>query len=123
GAMMEPARLPIACDLSVLTDQERRDLEALANQIFPRADRAVDLPDGYALGFSDARADLLADVAAFIALDRLCCAFLRHALVVDAGPGVAWLELTGGPGAKEAIASDLRDLLSYDLTSAPARLG
>lgn len=44
-------------------------------------------------------------------LDRRCCGFLRHSLVVDAGAGPIWLELVGGDGAKAAIAADVARLL------------
>ena len=99
---------PIECDLSVLSREQREQLAALTDRLFPLTDDVRELPDGYALGFTDAPAELLSDAAVFIALDRLCCAFLRHGLTVDPGPGVAWLELTGGPDAKEAIADDIR---------------
>ncbi|HSK96081.1 MAG TPA: hypothetical protein VK891_05635 [Euzebyales bacterium] len=114
---------PIVCDLSVLSAAQRARLEDVAGRVLPRADRLRELADGYAVGFIDAPADLLADLAAFIALDRLCCAFLRHALVSDPGPGLTWLELTGGPGAKEAIADDILTSVPGELTAATSGAG
>lgn len=102
---------PIMCDLSLLTDEQRHRVEELARRRFPQADEVHELTDGYALAYADASPELLADLAEFIALDRLCCAFLRHALVADAGPGRVRLELTGGPGAKEALRSDILGLV------------
>jgi hypothetical protein len=98
--------------------QGRERLAALGDKLFPTAQDVRDLPDGYALGYHDAPPELFAELAEFIALDRLCCAFLRHSLVSDPGRGTVWFEFTGGQGAKEAIASDLAQLLSDDLAAA-----
>lgn len=118
--MPTPTR-PIVCDLSVLSAEQRARVEELARERFALASALRELPDGYAVGFADASPDVLADLAEFIALDRLCCPFLRHALVSDAGTDFAWLELTGGAGAKDAIASDVLALLPPDLAGAPNR--
>ena len=117
----------IACDLTVLPDGGRERVTALAGMLIPMAEEVRDLPDGYALGYHDAPPGLLSELAEFIALDRLCCPFLRHGLVSDAGAGTVWLELTGGPGAKAAIAGDVAQLLPDDLAivtgSHPERKG
>lgn len=110
--------IPILCDLSALSEDQRDRVTALARRMLPRADQLKVLPDGYALGFSDASAEQLADLAELIALDRRCCAFLRHGLVCDPGPGITWLELTGGPGAKDAITDEILQLVSTAVAAA-----
>jgi hypothetical protein len=109
---------PIACDLSVLTEAEREAITTGGKSLFAMATELRAMPDGFALGFEQASADTLRKLAEFIAYDRLCCAFLRHALVSEPGRGTTWLEMTGGPGAKEAIAADLLALVRPDVARA-----
>lgn len=108
---------PIACDLSVLSDRQRDRLEELGS-VLSRVDHIEELDDGYALAFVDASIGLILELAEFVALDGLCCAYMRHAVVCDAGPGLTWLELTGAPEAKQAIAADIGRLVPGDLFTA-----
>ena len=108
----------LACDLTVLPTGGIERLTTLSGTLFTIAREARELPDGYAIGFHEATPALLAELAEFISLDRLCCAFLRHSLVSEPGPGSIWLEVTGPEGAKEAIGSDLARLLPDQLTVA-----
>ena len=96
--------LPVACTLTepelaarragVLAAIRRDQLEARW------------LPDGVALRFAPA-ADRLAALAAFVDLERRCCAFLRFRLTVEPGEGPIWLELTGPPGTRDFLAAEL----------------
>jgi hypothetical protein len=108
----------IACDLTALPDGGRERVAALSGKLFAMVRHVRDLPDGYALGFEDASAELFSELADFIALDRLCCSFLRHGLVSEPGRGTVWLELRGQQGAKEAIARDVARLLPNDPSGA-----
>jgi hypothetical protein len=105
----------LACDLTVLPSGGLERLTRLGGTLFAMAREARELPDGYAIGFHGATPELLAELAEFISLDRVCCAFLRHSLVSEPGPGTIWLELAGPEGAKEAIAGDLARLLPDEL--------
>lgn len=121
---MSDETLAIECDLTALPDGGRERVTALGYRLFPMVREVRDLPDGYALGYHDASPELVSDLAEFIALDSICCAFVRHALVADPGRGTVWLEFTGGPtGAKEAIASDLARFLADDLAVAAGLTG
>lgn len=115
---MPPTEPPIVCDLSVLTDRERLRVEGIARARFAEVDALRELPDGYRIGFGEASPQLIADLAEFVALDRLCCPFLRHALVSEPGDTRIWLELTGPTGAAAAIAEDLLGLLPDDVRRA-----
>ena len=103
---------PLVCDLSKLTVSERRRLEAVVAELFPIANEVRALPYGYALGYLEASADTISKMAEFIAYDRLCCGFLTHALVSEPLEGITWLRITGGDGAKEVIAADVKRLVS-----------
>jgi len=48
---------------------------------------------------------LLGDLFTLIQLEHQCCSFLKFSLIVEAGNGPVWLELTGPPGTKEFLAS------------------
>lgn len=112
---MPPTEPPIVCDLPALTDLENQRADVLARTRFAEADELHELPDGYRLGFVDPSTQLIADLAEFLALDRRCCAFLRHALVSEPGDTRVWLEFTGGPGVGPAIGEILAGLVPDDI--------
>jgi len=95
------AELPVACTLAGPELAARR-AGALA-AIRRDQQEARWLPDGVALRFA-AGPDRL---AAFIELERQCCAFLRFRLTIESGGGPVWLELTGPPGTGEFLAAEL----------------
>lgn len=101
---MTATDLPIVCDVTALSADQRSRLDTLIATVIAAPDEVRELPDGYALRYADPSVELLADLTEFVGLDRQCCAFVRYRLTCEPGPGAAWLELTGAPGAKEAIA-------------------
>lgn len=108
---------PIACDLTVLTDEQRDRVMSLAVELFGRATSIEVLDDGYDVVWDDTTTDTVVDLAEFVAYDALCCAFLDHTITVDAGPGATHLRLTGREGAREAMAADFAPLLPPDLAA------
>jgi heme-degrading monooxygenase HmoA len=115
------AATPIACDLTVLTPQQRDRLSELSQRVLSRVDNVHELDDGYALQIADASDDLVVELAEFVALDRHCCAYMRHAVICEAGPGATWLELTGPPGSRDAIAADVGRLVPEDVFAMASR--
>ncbi|HEX7265301.1 MAG TPA: hypothetical protein VF383_14090 [Candidatus Dormibacteraeota bacterium] len=107
---MNPSPPALACDLSTLTDDQRIRLIAVSAEVFGAASEVRELPNGFALAYRHASPELIAKVAEFIAYDRLCCAFLEHAMVSEPAGGPMWLKISGGRGAKEVIADDVRRL-------------
>jgi hypothetical protein len=114
--MAEPSEA-FVCDLTVMTHEQRDRLIANARELFAAAGEVRDLADGYALGYANAPAELLSRMAEFIAFDRLCCPFVRHALVVEPHGATTWLELTGGVGVKDAIRADVLRLLPQGIAT------
>ena len=98
------AELPVACTLTEPELAARRT--GVLAAIRRDQQEARWLPDGVALRFS-AEPDRLAMLAAFIDLERRCCAFLRFRLTVEPGGGPVWLELTGPPGARDFLAAEV----------------
>jgi hypothetical protein len=118
---MTESRPAFACDLSRLTNDERQRLTDLSRALFAAVEEARPRPDGFALRLPEdptLMPTLMAQAAEFLRYDHLCCGFLRHALVIEAGDGPPWLELTGPPGAKQAIAGDLARLLRPGVAAA-----
>lgn len=120
--MTDRDQLPIVCDLSALTDAERRQVATLAEEVFGLADRVEVIHDGivegYDVGFSVATTDLLTKIGEFIAYDHRCCAFLDHALIADAGAESVHLRLTGPEGSVAALRNDVAALLPPDVAAA-----
>lgn len=98
------AELPVACSL---TQPELAERRAGVLAAVRRSQEEVRwLPDGVALRFA-AEPGALAMLAAFIELERRCCAFLRFRLTVEPGAGPVWLELTGPPGTRDFLDAEV----------------
>ena len=94
--------LPIACSLPAPEFQVRR------TEVLQKARAAAlevkEKEDGFAYRFPS-NESLLVDLSALIQLEHQCCPFLKITLIVEAGAGPIWLELTGPPGTKEFLSS------------------
>src|SRR5258708_38564506 len=96
------ADLPIACTLTAPELQERRS--KLLETVRAAALEIKETADGFAYRFPSDDS-LLADLFTVIRLEHQCCPFLRFSLIVEAGSGPVWLELTGPTGTKEFLKS------------------
>jgi hypothetical protein len=94
----------IACDLTALNAVERERRRLLAAKIHKAVAGRRELADGYALRIARDKvsADELED---WIGLERRCCPFLRFAPAQEGDD--FWLHLTGGPGVKEFLKSEM----------------
>ena len=94
--------LPIACSLTA------PELQARRTEVLQKARAAAlevrELDDGFAYRFPS-NDSLLADLATLIQLEHQCCPFLKISLIVEAGNGPIWLQLTGPSGTKEFLKS------------------
>jgi len=82
----------IACSLTTPELQERRS--KLLEKVRAAALEVNETVDGFAYRFPSDDS-LLADLLTVIQLEHQCCPFLRFSLIVEAGNGPVWLELTG----------------------------
>ena len=122
--MTDPQLIPVACNVLLPRDREEKDhawtqVRNAVTAVTPRR-------DGFALSLSAPR-PVLEAIGKLVALERECCRFLHIRLdVPPSKPGDGepiQLMLTGGPGAKELLASALRDLgLAVPPDRGPARL-
>ncbi len=100
----EAGRLVIACDLSALTDDQRRRRGTLAEALRGGILEVTELPFGYAFHL-DPNATTAQQVEDLIALERLCCSFLSFATRIDVANERLVLEITGGNGVKAFVAA------------------
>ncbi len=89
----------IACSLG---EEELRQRQAVARDLFALAQHVDELPDGYAWRFPG-EGDWQARLLDFVAAERRCCGFFRIELVFEPGLGPVVLSLRGPPGTKAFI--------------------
>ncbi len=96
--------LPVCCTLPDAALARRR--EELLDAFKPLVGAVVPLDDGYSFRL-DTGGALPAAVAEMIALERECCRFLRFVLRFEPDGGPVWLDVTGPPGTREFIETEL----------------
>ena len=102
---MSIAELPIACDLTALTPEERGRRQIVLGIITQTIIGRSELANGFELSFDTARVDLAA-VGEWIALERRCCPFLHFRMDIEPA-GKIILALTGGRGVKEFLRAEM----------------
>ena len=103
---------PIACDMSVLSPEQRETHLAASRELFSSLQAIHELSDGYEFRLSN-DPNTIVKVAEFISLERLCCPFLNFAMEVTAESGPVWLRLTGREGVKDFIREEISGLLGH----------
>lgn len=101
---------PIACDMSVLSpDQRLKHLET-SRELFSKVQEIKEVADGYEFRIGD-DANVIVTVAEFVALEKLCCPFVNFAINVEAEVGPVTLRLTGREGVKDFVREEISGLL------------
>ena len=111
--------LPIACDMSVFTAEERAAHGSLSTELFLRLARSVrELQDGYAFQFEH-DPQLFRKLAEWVLVEQKCCPFFTFVLELEPTGGLIWLRVTGPAGAKVLIGNELsaRGIASATRTS------
>ena len=93
--------LPIACNLS---GAERAKRGEEVESVFKGVQQVKELADGYAYCFPG-NEECAARLMEFVLAERRCCPFFTFGLVFEPNLGPIWLQLRGGQGVKEFIAS------------------
>jgi hypothetical protein len=96
---------PIACDVTTLTKDETKFLTAVSFELFATIQEVKNLSDGYAFRLQE-NSDTIRRLFDFVALDRICCPFVLHTIVVGAKGEAVWLHLTGYGETKHFITSE-----------------
>lgn len=96
---------PLACVPGAIPPAEREAHFARLTRLFSTAVREHrELPDGRAFRFD---ADVLDEIALWVANERLCCPFLRFALEIAPDNGPIWMRLTGPDGIHAFLDAEL----------------
>ncbi|MCL2448783.1 MAG: hypothetical protein FWD17_07550 [Polyangiaceae bacterium] len=115
---------PIACDVSKIPREALERLTADLRAVFSEVEDVTPLPDGFALRLPPPPGPgLLSKLGAIVDYDRLCCPFIRHAIVGEPDGGPVRLELTGGEGVKAFLAVELASLLPPAVAARAGLLG
>jgi hypothetical protein len=94
-----------ACVPSAIPADQRQAHFALARELFAnRAQECRDLPEGYAIRFTN---DEFEAVARFVANERKCCPFMSFELAVAPAAGPLWLRMTGPEGTRRVLQAEL----------------
>ena len=115
------AQSPIACDLSVLSLEQRNAHLATSRELFSKVQAIRELADGYEFQLRD-EPYVVVKVADFVALERLCCPFLNFAINVEAEGGPVMLRLTGREGVKAFVREEINGLLGNVIAWNTARV-
>ena len=106
NAKHERGVLPVACDPTALSAEQRERKRSLQRRLRANVKEIWELPDGYAFRHSSEPSMLLA-VAEFVSLERLCCPFFDFRLELERGGGPLWFRITGSPEAKRVLRPEL----------------
>ena len=101
---MSDTQPTLACDLGALSAEEQARRSTLATRVAARFREVRELADGYAARL-DSDAHAVQDALDWLLLERRCCPFLRLDLCFEPSDGPVWVQLRGGPGAKEFLAA------------------
>jgi hypothetical protein len=105
-AAREATELPLACDMSALTDEQWKRHRELYRQLRADVEEVRELEDSYAFRYSADGGVLLA-IAQFVANERLCCPFFEFEIAVGRGGGPVWLRITGEGQAKRVLEAEM----------------
>lgn len=98
--------IPLACDMSALTPEQRERQMVLGQRLRAGAAEVRELEDGYAFRHSPDRSVLM-DVAEFVANERLCCPFFDFEIEVGGDGGPVWLRIKAQGEAKGVLEAEM----------------
>lgn len=98
---MTDPQIPIACDLSRLSETQRRREQELLQKFRSRWVREGETDDGVWLSLPADPAGL-AELGELLGLERLCCPFLKFQLEVTREEHCR-LHIAGPPGARDFV--------------------
>jgi len=94
----------LACNLAAMTQEQRVRHRTLAEALRGQTREIVELPDGFSFRFPPGTWSMAAE---FVALEKLCCPFVRFLLEMPEDGGPLRLDLTGREGVKELLRAEL----------------
>lgn len=102
----------VACDLSVLTADEVKEVTSISRIIFSETQKVVETQKGFTFFFSKPTIELVNQIQRFVTLDSLCCPFMEHTVTVEPHWKNTLLKLQGD----EKVRFFLKEELKRELT-------
>lgn len=102
GEPEKSVSLPIACILTPTELGAMRD--GLLPGLLAKANGCEHITRGFRWRF-DPRVNLVKEAGAVIDAEHRCCRFLTFRLLVEAGDGPVWLEVTGPEGTEDFLST------------------
>lgn len=96
------ADVPLACDLTVFSSNERREHKKLGDLLFAEVKRIVENTDGFTLVF-DQNAKLEKRITSWLAKEKQCCPFFSFQITREDAPALLMLRISGPQGAKDVL--------------------
>jgi len=97
--------IPIACVPDAISAADQPRYDDLRQWLEKSRQRVEPLADGFGLKYQPG-AETLGKLADFVALESLCCPFLRFEIDVAPGQGGISLRMTGREGVKEFLQAE-----------------
>ena len=92
----------IACNPYAIAAEQRERWMIVGTQLYAAVQEVQELPDGFAFRLPT-DPEMLFLVAEDLAMERLCCPFIRFTLDIEPNGGPFWLRFTGGEGVKAFV--------------------
>lgn len=103
-----------ACDMSVMTPDERQQHLATIQELFGAVQEIRELADGYSFRL-ESNDYMLLQAAEFIMKEQLCCPFFRFNIDAKPNGDIFWLSLTGPEGVKPFIKAEIGESLADEI--------
>ena len=106
-AESDSASSKFVCNLGVMNQEERARYNGLSRKLMGASEERRELDNGYAFRLAAQKISLV-EIADWITLDRRCCPFFNLQIEAQPNDGPLWLRMTGAPGIKQFILSEIR---------------
>lgn len=96
----------LACRLP--DEEQDRQWEDVASEVFAAVEESRELDDGYAFRFPSTE-EWVRTLTEYVLYERECCPFFRFELAFEPEGGPTWLRLRGGEDVKRFVREQLRE--------------
>ena len=103
---VDEKRNRFVCNLGAMDSEQRARHSMLSRKLLGASEERRELEHGYAFRLASQKIPL-AEIAEWIALERLCCPFFNLQIEAEADAGPAWLRITGTGEIKQFIRAEL----------------
>ncbi|MGO9265053.1 MAG: hypothetical protein ACLQBA_09230 [Candidatus Binataceae bacterium] len=94
------------CNMNAFNQEDRAQYGILSRKLLGAGEERCELGNGYAFRLASARISIM-EIAQWITFERKCCPFLNLQIEIEPRDGPVWLRITGAPGVKEFILSEI----------------